>query len=98
MPSNSSAPGPKANFRSTDMYREVIRIRVLQRIFMSFAGGNPILYNAWSADYEEEIKRGLTDFFELAISSFQFLSHEVTNFEFESHYHAELVGKVVSMD
>ena len=88
----------RANFRSTDLYRDVIRIRVLQRIFMSFAGGNPTLYNAWSAHYEEEIKRGLTDFFEPAVSSFQFLSNEVTNFEFDSHYHAERVGTVVSMD
>jgi hypothetical protein len=89
----------RANLSSTDLYCDVIRIRILQRIFMRFpAGGNPTLYNAWSAHYQAEVKRGLTDFFELAVSSFHFLNNELTNLQVGSHYHAELAGTVVSMD
>jgi hypothetical protein len=86
----------RTTFRTTDLYHDVICIRVLQCIYMSFAGGNATIYDAWSEHYSERINSGETDFFMLAVSSFQFLSNEMTSFEFESQYHAESSVTVVS--
>lgn len=80
----------------TYLYREVIGIRVQQRIQMSFAGGNTALYEAWRKHYKERINSGETEFFGLAVSSFQFLSNEMTSLEFESQYHADSSMTVVS--
>jgi hypothetical protein len=64
----------RATFRTTDLYCDVICIRVLQQIHMLFAGGNSTILEAWSEHYNEQIQSGETDFFMLAVSSFQFLS------------------------
>jgi hypothetical protein len=86
----------RTTFRKTDLYHEVIHLRVLQRIHMSFAGGYNTVYDAWIQHYNERIHSGETNFFMLAVSSFQFLSNEVTTFKLESQYHAESSMTVVS--
>jgi hypothetical protein len=46
---------------------------------MWFPNGNHRLYNPWTNHYNEDVARGSNDFFDLAVSSFQFLSHAVAN-------------------
>jgi hypothetical protein len=70
------------------LYQAVIGICIEQQIHLSFDVGNPSVYAAWTRKqhYKECVDSGETIFFLLAVSSFQFLSDEITSLEFESQY------------
>lgn len=62
------------------LYREVIRLRVFERLHNAFPHNCSNYYNAhraWGRHYKERVEAGESDFFMIAASSFEFLSNEI---------------------
>jgi hypothetical protein len=80
----------------TYLFGEVIRLRVWERINMLFDGGNAAVYEAWKQHFKERVENGETDFFMLAVSSFQFLSDEISKVEVQTQHNANIPMTIVS--
>jgi hypothetical protein len=80
---------------TTFLYHGVIRLRVIELLNMSFAGGNAAVYNAWTQHYNHLVDSGEKNFFTLSVSSFQFVSSKITRLRVQSQYHADSPVTVV---
>jgi hypothetical protein len=80
----------------TLLYREVIRLQIFERLNHSFAGAHSNIHRAWCRHYKERVQAGESDFFMLAVSSFEFLSNEIHQLQVQSQAQANSSMTVVS--
>ena len=73
-----------STFCATQLYFDVIQMRVVHLISDHFAHGNTFITEGWMAHYRSLIERGTTDFFELAVSSFQYTKAAIEELEYDS--------------
>jgi hypothetical protein len=78
----------------TFLHREVIRLRVLERLNNVLDAG--AVLQAWSQHYKERVEFGETEFFMLAVSSIRFVNNEVTRLQVRSQYRPDSSMSVVS--
>ena len=73
-----------STFSATELYFDVIQMRVVLLINNHFAHGNSFVVEGWMEHYRSLIDRGITDFFELAVSSFQYTKRAIDELEHDS--------------
>ena len=62
----------RASFKPTHLYLDIIQMRVLQLINRHFRNGHSSITEEWLQYFRGMVNSGKTDFFELAVSSFQY--------------------------
>ena len=66
----------RATFSATDLYCDVIQMRVQQLISRHYTHGHHRIYESWLQHYKEMVRSGKKEFFPLAVSSFQYTNLE----------------------
>ena len=61
----------------TNLYFDVIQMRVLQLIRYHFVYGNSFIVEQWIGHFNGLVNTGETDFFALAVSSFQYTNQQL---------------------
>ena len=64
----------RATFKATQLYLDIIQMRVLQLIRYHFRNGHSYITEEWLKYYRAMVQSGKTEFFQLAVSSFQYTS------------------------
>ena len=62
---------------ATDLYCDVIQMRVVQMLHTHFRNGHSGIAEAWLQHYNEQVLRGNNQFFSLAVSSIQFTKYKI---------------------
>ena len=84
----------RAEFKETDLYLDVIQMRVLQLINHHFEHGNSSMSEDWLQYYRGLVNSGERDFFSLAVASFRYtnvlINAHLRVVDFENSTYTEL--------